>query len=103
MRGMRKRYRVSLLAVLVAAFVVPVGFALSLESSAPSIRRQPVSVGSVGAVAATTSAAVTSSVLVTGASVDATSAAVHPVPDAAKLLIVGTTLFGLAAAVRKAI
>src|SRR5262245_28688681 len=33
--AMRKRYRVLVLAALVAAFVVPVGFALSLEAPIP--------------------------------------------------------------------
>jgi hypothetical protein len=106
---MRKRYRVLLLAAVVAAFVVPVGFALSLESSSPSarLRHLPVSsvtgIGSVDA-ATTASAAVTSSVLVSTAAVDAPAAVVgRSVPDAAKLLLVGTMLFGLAAAVRKAI
>lgn len=74
---MRKRYRVLVLAALVAALVVPVGFALSLESPVP---RTPMS-----------STAVDASVLL------------YPVPDAAKLLLVGTMLFGLAAFVRKAV
>lgn len=66
-----------MLAALVAAFVVPVGFALSLEAPMP---------------------APTAS--------DAAVAHVTPLewlPDSAKLLLVGTTLFGLAAFVRKAV
>ena len=79
---MRKRYRVLLLAVLVAALVVPVGFALSVDST-------PVA-----------------TVVHTGLLPSAVPAPAlpwtMPVPDAAKLLGVGTLLFGLAAAVRKA-
>jgi TRAP-type C4-dicarboxylate transport system permease small subunit len=75
---MRNRYRVLFLAALVAALVVPVGFALSLDST-------PV-----------TSTFMRSAVA---------SPAVLPswsMPDGAKLFFVGTVLFGLAAAVRKA-
>ena len=72
---MRKRYRVSLLAALVAALIVPVGFALSLDSP---IATQFVHV-----------------TMVTPASLP------FVMPDAAKLLGVATVLFGLAAAVRK--
>ena len=75
MRRIRKRYRVTLLAAIVAALSVPVGYALSSDSAplharSESAAHQPVQVPAV--------------------------------PDAAKLLIVGTSLFGLAAAVRKA-
>jgi len=113
-RGMRKRYRVLLLAATVAALVVPVGFALSLESSSRPARLRHLSVNSVtaadasgasGPSAAVQSAAVASSVLVSRAAVDPPAAVMvsHSVPDSAKLLLVGTALFGLAAAVRKAI
>jgi hypothetical protein len=74
---MRKRYRVLLFAALVAALVVPVGFALSLDST-------PVATHFVH------SAVVTPSVLPSWS-----------MPDAAKLLVVGSVLFGLAAAVKK--
>ena len=63
------------MAALVAALVVPVGFALSIDST-PVIFAHPVVV----------------------------APAILPswsVPDAAKLFFVGTVLFGLAAAVRK--
>jgi len=76
---MRKRYRILVLAALVAALIVPVGFALSLESPAPRVR--------VSSAAANPEAAVLPS----------------PLPDSAKLFIVGTVLFGLAAFVRKAV
>jgi hypothetical protein len=102
MRGLRKRYRILLLAALVAAFVVRMGFALSLETTSVATtmtaRHAPAA-----SVRSTASAAVASSVLVSSATPTAT-ALVHPgVPDGAKLLLVGTILFGLAAAVRKAV
>lgn len=74
---MRKRYRVLVLAALVAALIVPVGFALSLESPVPRARAS--------------STAVSTTILL------------QPVPDAAKLLLVGTVLIGLAAFVRRAV
>jgi hypothetical protein len=86
MRVMRKRFRVLLLAAVVAAFIVPVGFALSLDP-APHAR--------------TNAAGVVPVMLVAGNS--SLSSLLGPIPDAAKLLLVGTTLFGLAAAVRKTI
>jgi ABC-type sugar transport system permease subunit len=75
---MRKRYRVLFLATVVAALVVPVGFALSLDST-PVTRTFMRSAVSSPAVVPWKS-----------------------MPDAAKLFFVGTVLFGLAAAVRKA-
>jgi hypothetical protein len=74
---MRKRYRVLLLAALVAALVVPVGFALSLESSVSHAQ--------------------------TAAAPMVATTLLPPVPDGAKLLMVGTLLIGLAAFVRKAV
>jgi hypothetical protein len=69
--AMRKRYRVLILAALVAALIVPVGFALELPMSAPT------------------------------ASVAVTSAYLPAIPDALKLFSVGTLLIGLAAFVRR--
>jgi hypothetical protein len=86
--AMRKRYRVPLLAVLVAAFVVPVGFALSLESPS-ALTPHPV-------------VATASPTLAVPSAPRAEARELPPVPDAAKLLLVGTVLFGLAAFVRKA-
>lgn len=71
---MRKRYRVLILAALVAALVVPVGFALSLESPVPT----------------RSSDVVTRQLFL------------PELPDTAKLFIVGSLLIGLAAFVRKA-
>jgi hypothetical protein len=85
---MRKRYRVLVLAALVAALVVPVGFALSLETPAFSSAVYAPST----ATAMSPAAFVTSRI----------GASLHPsVADAAKLLLVGTTLFGVAAFLRK--
>ncbi len=73
--AMRKRYRVLLFAALVAGFMAPVGYALSIES-APWIGQafHPASAPSA----------------LQGF-------------DAAGLLLVGTGLFGLAAVIRKSI
>jgi len=77
---MRKRYRVVMLAALVAALGVPVGFALSLDSTPVATQLIHTSMYS-GAIAA--------------------PVLPSTMPDAAKLFGVGTLLFGLAAAVRK--
>ena len=90
----RKRFRVVLLAALVAAFVVPVGFALSLESTTGWRTTRPA------APAPSASIAVASSIVVSR-STGAAPLWSLPVPDAAKLLIIGSVLIGLAAAVRK--
>jgi len=90
---LRKRFRVLLLAAIVAACAVPVGFALSVEAT--PVTPTPVASPAVATVlVGTTSPAVTSWTSLSGW---------HPVPDAAKLLFVGSMLFGLAAAVRKAV
>jgi hypothetical protein len=75
---MRKRYRVLLFAALVAALVVPVGFALSLDATPVATQFAHSGVSMPAALPS------------------------WSMPDAAKLFFVGTVLFGLAAAVRKA-
>lgn len=95
---MRKRFRVLLLAATVAAVVVPVGFALSLESTPAIAIHSGPRVNNV--VAAPASTAVVAPVLIHA---DEATGSSHPEHGAAKLLFVGTALFGLAAAVRKAI
>ena len=77
---MRKRYRVLWLAALVAALVVPIGFALSLDTT-------PIATQFVHAA------------MLPGA-VPAPFVA-WTMPDAAKLFSVGALLLCLAAAVRK--
>ena len=85
-----------MLAALVAAFVVPVGFALSLESAPGWRSARPKAV--VDAPALVVSSVVVSRPIVP----DVTPSFSFPIPDAAKLLVVGSLLIGLAAAVRKA-
>jgi len=100
----RKRYRVLFFAALVAALAVPVGFALSLDSA--PIQTAHVRHLSATAVASSAAVAVTSSVVLAAPTVQPVAGrALHVpvVPDAAKLLLVGSVLFGLAAFVRKAI
>jgi hypothetical protein len=80
---MRKRYRVLLLAALVAALIVPVGFALSLDSA--PVATQIVRVGVVSPKVFPSWSAWPS----------------WSMPDSVKLFVVGAVLFGLAAAVRK--
>jgi len=89
---MRKRIRILILAVVVAAVIVPLGFALSLDQSSR-------------AASAMHAVAPVSQVVATGAPiVISTSAAVTAlpeVPEGAKLLFIGTALFGLAAVMRR--
>jgi hypothetical protein len=92
---MRKRYRILMLAALVAAIVVPVGYALSLESAPVTTRvRYEATLPPVAAAVLVTPVALRS-----GDRLPARH--LSGVPDAAKLLGVGTILFGLAAALRK--
>jgi len=91
---MRKRTRVLLFAALVAAIILPVALALSFESGerAVSAVHGVVPVAQIRAtnspplVATTAAAAVTS---------------LPEVPEGAKLMAIGTALFGLAAAMRR--
>jgi hypothetical protein len=94
---MRKRYRVLIFAALVAALVVPVGYALSIESRPKTTtheRYEVIAPANVTAVAAP---------VLMPRDADTTPEILSPISDAAKLLCIGTVLFGLAAAVRKAI
>ena len=88
---MRKRIRVLVLAAIVAAVVVPVGFALSLDSSRRAARMYrsvpAVDVAAPSPIIATTTTAFTTLV---------------DVPDSAKLFAVGAMLCGIAAAMRRA-
>jgi hypothetical protein len=93
---MRKRIRVLILAAVVAAVVVPVGFALSLDSGVIVHNASRSSV-----VVASSSAAPMSSPILLGTRRDE-APVLSTIPDGAKLFLVGTMLFGLAAVVRKA-
>jgi hypothetical protein len=75
---MRKRYRVLIFAAFAAAVAVPVGYAWTAETR-PTALNAPYAV------------------IVAAPNVQ------HPEADAAKLLGIGTLLFGLAAIVRKTI
>jgi len=94
---MRKRYRVLILAALVAALVVPVGYALSIDSAPKAQRTRYV----VAIPAAATIVAAPR--LMPHVADAAPNSPMSPLGDSAKLLFIGTGLFGLAAAVRKAI
>jgi hypothetical protein len=98
---MRKRYRVILIAAFVAALVVPVGYALSLESQshAPTFAR------TAAPDKAMSSAVVAAPVMVRAnpGPVADSAPATPSMSDAGKFLLLGTMLFGLSALLRKAI
>jgi hypothetical protein len=94
---MRKRYRVLFLAALAAALIVPVGYALSIESTTKTASQTYA----VVMPAAANVVAARAMIQRTGEAQPASP--LGPVGDAAKLLCIGTVLFGLAAAVRKVI
>ena len=88
-KEMRKRIRIVGLAALVAAVVVPVGFALSLDTRRTSYVQAPAPLADVSAtlpLVATTTAAVSS---------------LPDIPDPAKLFAVGAMLCGIAAAMKR--
>ena len=93
---MRKRYRVLILAALVAALVVPVGYALSIDSALKAPRTRY-------AVAIPAATVVAAPMVMPRVGDAAPNSLLRPLADSAKLLCIGTMLFGLAAAVRKAI
>jgi hypothetical protein len=93
---MRRRFRVLILAAIVAAVVVRVGFALSLQSGSlqtPAVRQSAVMMNSTPA----------SAPLRLGSSRHTPAQQSPLLPDGATLLGLGTLLLGLAAAVRKAV
>lgn len=99
---MRKRYRVMIFAALVAALVVPVGYALSVESmptAAPSSYATAVPSSPLSSVAA---AVVMSAPITVSPTSGVSTPSLAPASDAAKLFGIGTVLFGLAAFLRKA-
>lgn len=94
MKIIRKRYGVL---VLAAALAVPLGFALSLESTPAPIVKVASPQPEAGIVAA--SSAKTHLARIQTPSRAHT--AMPAVPDGAKLLFVGSALFGLAGVMRK--
>ena len=91
---MRKRYRVLFFAALVAALIVPVGYALSIDSKPKAARTRYAAV-------VPSAAAVAAPVMMPRVVVALPVSVNHTLSDSAKLLCIGTVLFGLAAAVRK--
>jgi hypothetical protein len=98
---MRKRYRVLLFAALVAALVVPVGYALSVESTPIATHARYVAPAALAAVVPVAAVAVAAPRTLHVNSTEPVT--LRPLSDAAKLFGIGTLLFGLAAFVRKAI
>jgi hypothetical protein len=83
-----------MLAAIVAAFIVPVGFALSPETaSAPTSSHPPLLVADVRPVALSAPVLAPQSSLI----------ASLPFSEGGKLLLVGAFLFGLAAVVRRSV
>jgi hypothetical protein len=97
----RKRYRVLIFAVLVAALAVPLGFALSLESSInpPVAVRSQTDASDIGRLAIVAASSTKPHLaLVQTAS---PNPGLQALPDGAKLLFVGSALFGLAGVMRR--
>jgi hypothetical protein len=94
---MRKRYRVLFFAALVAALVVPVGYALSVDST-----QKTGAYKRYAAVVPTASTVVAAPVMMRRTGDDTAAPVVSLMPDAGKLVCIGTVLLGLAAALRKA-
>jgi hypothetical protein len=93
---MRRRYRVLILAAIVAAVVVRVGFALSLQSGSfqtPGVSQSAVIMNSTSA----------SAPLLLGSNRYTPVQQSPLLPDGATLLGLGTLLLALAAAVRRAV
>jgi hypothetical protein len=95
---MRKRYRVLIVAALAAALVVPVGYALSIDSTAKT-----ATYSRYAAKVPTAASVVAAPVIMHRTGDAAATSVLSPVADAAKLLFIGTVLLGLAAAVRKTV
>jgi hypothetical protein len=96
MTAMRKRFGVLVLAALIAAVVVPVGFALSREADSLTVTPHMQGAAVVASTIAAAPAVVAHDRSNPGSSMPS-------LPDGAKLLFVGTVLFGLAAAMRRAV
>ena len=90
-----------MIAALVAAFAARFGYAVSIEA-----QRSVAGYGRTGAARASASAVVAAPAVLhpaSPASPHVTSPTHTPLPEAGKLLLVGTFLFGLSALVRKTI
>lgn len=100
---MRKRYRVLVLAAFVAALIVPVGYALSLEPQTPTAKIARTALANAPSAAVVASPMMLHIQPATSARGVTAASPFDAVPDAGKLLLVGTVLFGLSALVRRAI
>jgi hypothetical protein len=107
---MRKRYRVLILAAIVAAVVGRVGFALSLQSGSfqapgvPSSAASRASSAAAGTVIVASTSKAAPALLAGSRYMPVSHLPQLPrVPDGAMLLGLGTVLLGLAAAVRRAV
>jgi hypothetical protein len=103
---MRKRHRVLIFVALVAALVVPVGYALSVESPAPAqVKTGYATVLPARALSEIPAASVVAApvtISLNGAPAAAPSSVLPVASDSVKLFGIGTLLFGLAAFIRKA-
>ena len=105
---MRKRYRVLIFAALVAALVVPVGYALSVESTPTATHAAAgyaaaATAGSVSLVPAAAAAVAAPMAVQVTRGAEPLAPALRPMSDVTKLFGIGALLFGLAAFVRKAV
>jgi hypothetical protein len=91
MQASYRKYQAVGLALILAATIAPVSFAVSLDSSGAAAERGRASIASVASSRADASASAGNTV------------AFQPGLDAVRLLIVGSVYFGLAALIRRTI
>jgi hypothetical protein len=91
---MRKRFRVVILAAIVVAIVVPLALALTIEPTHQAPMPPPVT---------STVVAMTTTTGTTGLLRQTAPEAYAGLPDGAKLFLMGTVLFALAAGVKRAV
>ena len=89
-----RKFLFLILVVMVAALIVPVGYALSIDSKPKAARTRYTGVVPAAAVVA-------APVMMPRVGDAVPGSVMHTLSDSAKLLCIGTVLFGLAAAVRK--
>jgi hypothetical protein len=89
-----------MLAVLVAAIAVPLGFALSIEPSPTAVVAPSPSPSDVGEISIVAASRARPHVALVQTSAKGRPA-LPAVPDGAKLLFVGSALFGLAGVMRR--
>jgi hypothetical protein len=97
-----RKCRVEIMVAIVAAIIVPLGFALSLPSRPDVARIAPRTAAPASSLAADTTVAAVTPIFAADEEDEPSSRSLDEVPDAAKLFFVGTLLVGLATAARKA-